>query len=283
MFPAGDNEDAAWRLPPVLTKTWYHTGVFFGIGRISRHLAHEYYRTPGEMDEMRLDDTVLPREIGPEEAREGCRGLKGTRLRQEVYALDGSEEADRPVSVTESNATMRLLQPRGCNLHCVVFVHAREDLSASYERKLYQAEETLQADPRVTHGVTLVVDAYGNIVKSVSIAYGRRLPDRSGLLTDNDRARQAALLATVSENRYTNAVDQADNYRAPVLAEARLYELVQLPDKKRLFRFNEIRQLVTWAGDGLRDLPYRGCRRTGGRRSWPVSTADRGPAELLSQ
>src|SRR5262249_49995505 len=39
---AWTHEDKPWRVPPVLTKTWYHTGVFLGADRISRHLAHEY-------------------------------------------------------------------------------------------------------------------------------------------------------------------------------------------------------------------------------------------------
>jgi Insecticide toxin TcdB middle/N-terminal region len=43
-FPTGDNIDAASSIPPVLTRSWYHTGVFLEGGRISRHLAHEDYR-----------------------------------------------------------------------------------------------------------------------------------------------------------------------------------------------------------------------------------------------
>ena len=43
-FPVGDNVAAASNVPPVLTKTWFHTGVYLHGGRISRHLDHEYYR-----------------------------------------------------------------------------------------------------------------------------------------------------------------------------------------------------------------------------------------------
>ena len=46
VFPVGTNVDRASNIPPVLTKTWFHTGVFLGNGRVSRHLAHEYYREP---------------------------------------------------------------------------------------------------------------------------------------------------------------------------------------------------------------------------------------------
>ena len=34
---------------------------------------------------MLLDDTTLPERLTPEEAREACRSLKGSMLRQEVY------------------------------------------------------------------------------------------------------------------------------------------------------------------------------------------------------
>jgi hypothetical protein len=42
-FPQGDNEQVASNVSPVLTKTWFHTGAYFGEGKISRHLEHEYY------------------------------------------------------------------------------------------------------------------------------------------------------------------------------------------------------------------------------------------------
>jgi hypothetical protein len=183
-----------------VTKTWYHTGVFLGGDRVSRHLAHEYYREPGEGANLLLDDTVLPRELAPGAAREACRALKGSVLRQEVYALDGSEESDRPYTVSESNSTIRMFQPRGCNLHGVFFAHAREAVTLNYERKLYLVGETRRADPRVTHAVTLEVDDYGNVLKSANLGYGRRFADPSKLLSDADRARQAKLLATVTEN-----------------------------------------------------------------------------------
>jgi RHS repeat-associated protein len=267
------NEDTAWRVPPVLTKTWYHTGVFLGGDRLSRHMAHEYYRAPDDDAALRLDDAVLPKSIGPEEAREGCRALTGTRLRQEVYALDGSEEADRPYSIAESNATIRLMQPRrGRNLHCVFFAHAREDIAASYERKLYEVDGALRADPRVTHGLTLEIDDYGNVLKSVAVAYGRRFADRSALLNDRDRAKQCTLLATTAENLYTNAIHALDDYRAPLIAEARAYELIHVAQPERatgLLLFEEISRIAVRAGDGRHDLPFEDVAAEGAIRDEP--------------
>jgi RHS repeat-associated protein len=246
------NEEKSWRVPPVLTRTWYHTGVFLGADRISRHLAHEYYREPSEPAPILLDDTVLPAGLSPDQAREACRALKGSKLREEVYALDGSDASGRPYSVVESNSTIRLLQPRAENLHGVFFVHAREVVTANYERKLYRAAGELRADPRVSHTCTLEADDYGNVVKSVTIAYGRRFPDDSPHLTAADHAAQAKLLATFTHDRYTNAVDLTHAYRTPVLAEARTFELVRLqsPHPARLLSFEEIRRQAAMAADG---------------------------------
>ena len=266
-FPAACNEEAPWSVPPVLTKTWNHTGVFLGADRISRLLGDEYYHAPGEGAADRLADTVLPSELLPEQAREACRSLQGMTLRQEVYALDGSAQAERPYTVAESNATIRLLQPRGCNLHCVFFTHARETVAVNFERRLYRVKQddgahVSRADPRVTHSVTLAVDPYGNVLESVAIAYGRRFPDRSGLLSAADRATQSRLLASATHNRYTNAVETPECHRTPLIAESQAYELVHLergPTDRGtpgLLRFSELRRQVARAGDGTHDLPF---------------------------
>ena len=261
-FPASTNEDAAWRVPAVLTKTWYHTGVFLGLDRVSRHLAHEYYREPHETAAMRLEDTVLPSGLTPEEAREACRALKGSMLRQEVYALDGSEKSARPYTVGESNSTIRLLQPRGRNRHAVFFTHAREGLTFHYERQLYEIAGVWRADPRVTHAVTLEVDDYGNILRSVNIGYGRRFPGQSVLLTDSDRDKQSRILATLTDNRFTNAVNKKDDYRTPLQAGACSYEILHLRPQSNefgvtnLFRFTELWKRIQQASDGQHDLPF---------------------------
>src|SRR5262249_24612102 len=109
------NIDASSHVPPVLTRTWFHTGVFmdrlhvsnFFAGLIDAQDTGEYFREPGlEDDQARrllLDDTVLPPGMSAAEEREACRALKGSMLRQEVYALDGTHRESCPYSVTEQN------------------------------------------------------------------------------------------------------------------------------------------------------------------------------------
>lgn len=273
-FPQGDNIDAASSVPPVLTRTWYHTGVFLEGGRISRHLAHEYYQEGAahrgetelsheQMRAMLLDDTILPEQLTPEEAREACRSLKGSMLRQEVYGINETEAASRPYGVAENNFTIRTVQRRGPNRHAVFFTHAREQVNFYYERKLYDVDGRRRADPRVAHTVTLAVDDYGNVLKAVAIGYGRRFPDPSPLLSEKDREQQARLLLTLTENDYTNAVQEADAWRTPLPAEQRLYESLkmkpeaELPGITNLFRFRELMKQVAAAVDGAHDLPFQ--------------------------
>ena len=52
---------------------------------------------------------MLPAGLTLEEEREACRALKGAMLRQEVYALDGTDKAEHPYTVTEQNFTIRAL------------------------------------------------------------------------------------------------------------------------------------------------------------------------------
>lgn len=224
--PAGDNIEAASHIPPVLTRTWFHTGVHLGRAHVSNFFAGldgglgEYYREPGLTDaqaaERLLEDTHLPVGLSLEEEREACRALKGVMLRQEVYALDGSAREAHPYSVIEQNFAVRLLQPRRAgNRHCVLFTHENETLTYRYERE--------PNDPQIAHKLTLEVDPTGAVLKEASIAYGRRAPDLT--LAAVDQARQARTFVVYKENSVTNAVASSDAHRTPLQSETRSYEL----------------------------------------------------------
>ncbi|HEU4478511.1 MAG TPA: toxin TcdB middle/N-terminal domain-containing protein, partial [Pyrinomonadaceae bacterium] len=278
------NIDPASHVPPVVTRTWFHTGALIDAGRVSRQFEDDYYHEGDpslgeELNEtqrrsMLLDDTIIPNAIRlpdgssfpwtitADEAIEASRSLKGAVLRQEVYAFDGSEEMDRPYLVSESNYTIEMLQPRGSNLNAVFFTHAREKIDFNYERKLFDVNGRMLADPRVSHSMTLAVDGFGNITESVAIAYGRRHRDSNPLLTEQDHQRQQQSLITYTANRFTNAVVEDDSYRTPAPAESRTYELFNVepaanePDVTNLFRFEEMLSSTLLVSDGLHDIPY---------------------------
>jgi RHS repeat-associated protein len=216
------NVDGAFHVPPVLTKTWFHTGAYIDRNRIAStfvHLAPEqggYYREPGLTPEQRqqllLDDTVLPVGLTAEEEREACRSLKGAMLRQEVYAFDGTDKQPHPYSVADQNHTIELVQPCGHNQHAVFFTHARESLTSHYERN--------PADPRLGHEMVLEVDAFGNVLKSVAIAYPRRTPQHP---------EQGQLHATYTDNRVMNKPNETDWYRLGLPVETLTYEITGMP------------------------------------------------------
>lgn len=132
------NWDTAFQMPPVHTKTWFHTGAWLDRDHISRQFETEYDREPGLTDEefraLLLSDTHLPDGLALDEEREACRALKGQMLRQEVYADDAGPDASkqakqrarRPYRVVEQDFTIRLLQARAGNRHAVFFAHPRE-------------------------------------------------------------------------------------------------------------------------------------------------------------
>jgi len=247
------NLDATSHVPPVLTRTWFHTGAYFGGDRISNFFAGlldardtgEYYREPGSDDaaarRLLLDDTVLPPGLTVDEEREACRALKGAMLRQEIYALDGTDKEPHPYSVTEQNFTIRLLQPRGSNPHAVFLSHARESIAYRYERT--------PTDPQIAHSLTLEVDAFGNVLKSATIAYGRRQPDPT--LAPRDQEKQGELHITYAENRVTNAIDEPDAYRVPPSFEWRSYELtgLALPSGRNRIALDELLGAATSAAE----------------------------------
>ena len=214
----------------MLTRTWFHTGIYFNRGRVSNFFAGlnddqdrgEYYREPGLTDEkakkLLLEDTVLPSGLTVDEEREACRALKGSMLRQEVYGLDGTENQPHPYSVTEQNFTLRLVQSKGENPHAVFFSHPLEAISYHYER--------IPDDPRVAHSLTLEVDEFGNVLKSAAVAYSRRKADVA--LEERDQKKQSELHVVYTENDVTNSVETADDYRAPLACESRSFELTGL-------------------------------------------------------
>ncbi|MBS0156141.1 MAG: hypothetical protein JSS38_16230 [Nitrospira sp.] len=295
-FPDSMNSDPISHVPPVKTKTWFHTGAYLEGEKISRHFEEEYYRegdvsdkiaglTDQQLEAMLLPDTVLPIRLKQkdgtsipwsltaDEVREACRSLKGSMLRREVFARDRTDAEDRPYSAKEQSYTIELLQPRNDNQHAVFFTHTRESIEFHYERKLVDTAGKKLGDPRVSHAMTLEVDAYGNLLKVVAIGYGRR-PGLSTLVGD-DKDKQGRIHIASTENEFTNPIDEANAFRAPLPAQARTYEILKIvpdsnePSITNLFRFDELRNKLDQAGDGIHDLPYEDIEAAGAITAHP--------------
>jgi Insecticide toxin TcdB middle/C-terminal region len=269
-FPDGKevNFDAASFSPPVLTRSWFHTGAFRQALAVSRQYAGEYWVEPGlsaaAAEAMALVDTVLPDGLDGFEEQEAYRALKGRAIRVEIYAEDGSPAAANPYSVAETNFTLACLQRRGPNRHAVFAVTPRESLTFQYERA--------GADPRVAHELTLEVDAYDNPVRSLSVAYPRRAgyaapePGLAASFQSMLAYDQTRLHICAVHHLTTNAIDDLaewpDAYRAPLSAGMDTAEITgAAPTVKGsgitdIFAFAEADALWQSLAGGASDIPY---------------------------
>ncbi len=267
-FPVTEatNIEKSSHVPPVLTKTWFHIGMYFKNGQVSRHYADEYYREPGVTEDQfekkfLLPDSKIPHDLTVDEEREAYRALKGSILREEIYALDKSPKADVPYRVSEHNYSVELVQNQSVNLHSIFFVHSAETVNYNYERN--------PCDPRITHSLVLDVDHFGNIIRSASVGYGRRSPDLA--LSADDQKKQTQLLITCVENSYTNNIDldgdginSDDAYRTPLPFESSTYELTGIKptiDAER-FDFNKLdRNILTAKISPYEEKPSGGLQK----------------------
>ena len=192
-------------LPPVVTKSWYHTGAWKTGKSLLAHYEQEWFDPsavappsppPGETAtpyaaEPRLAASAMPQGVSALEHHQAYRALAGQLLRQEVYAEDGSDDEEKPYVVTQQRYGVRRVQPRryvasmnggnggdgssGGNggaaksvdqPYGVFLSHPLESLSIQYERNA--------ADPRIGHELVLEVDHLGYPVKTATAAYGRK-------------------------------------------------------------------------------------------------------------
>ncbi|KWB79430.1 SpvB/TcaC N-terminal domain-containing protein [Burkholderia ubonensis] len=158
--------------PPLLTKTWYHTGretdetdlpgspyhdadaVTVNATRLTRYDASQNQDVSFDAK----DDATTRRWL--------FRALKGVSLRQEVYGLDGSDKQAIPYSVSTSRYQVRLVQPAADHASPVALPGALEQVGYHYER--------IAVDPMVSQQIQLQRDRYGAATWQVSVNYPRR-------------------------------------------------------------------------------------------------------------
>lgn len=263
---AGNQMEQAAELfqPPMLTKTWFHTGAFLDRARILSQFEKEYWyelynqlfpTMPLPVSEPTLKDAVLKAadsisnrniidQLSAAEWREALRACKGMTLRQEVFALDAPEEDPslealqkqaKPYSVATHNCHIQLLQPRAENSYGVFIVTESEAISIQYER-----EET---DPRMAHSLNLKIDELGNVLEAAAVVYPRLQPDLS--LPVELQREQSKTFITFSENRFTNDVLAPDAYRLRVPAEAKSYELTNIARSGPLYQLAELENIIS--------------------------------------
>jgi len=257
--------------PPMLAKTWFHTGAFLDRERILNHHEKEYWyeaynhlfpNTPLTVTEPKLKDAHLKaadsinapdsiEQLSADEWREALRACKGMALRQEVFALDAPEENPtiealqkqaKPYSVATHNCHIQLMQPRRHNPYAVFIVTESEAINITYER-----DET---DPRIAHSLNLKIDELGNVLEAAAVVYPRLQPGLS--LPDEVQREQGKTFITFSENRFTNDVIAPATYRVRMAAEAKSYELTNIPKARPLYQLADFEDILNQTAP----LPY---------------------------
>ncbi|MFH8836682.1 SpvB/TcaC N-terminal domain-containing protein [Streptomyces sp. NPDC017868] len=222
--------------PPVRTVAWHHTGVPVE-GRDPLHpFRHEYVRASDEYAPPGPDLEGLA--LDADERREALRAFRGAVLREETYELDLTAAADgerppapvRLLSATSHTHRIRRLQPRAGRQHAVFHTFPSETVAHHYELDLRDPAST--PDPRVTHTLDVTVDAYGNVLQSVAVAYPRTRPAplSDPLLPPGTEplvaAVQGELHVVYTERRTTDPLPpHPDRHRLPLPCETRTYEL----------------------------------------------------------
>jgi len=194
-------------VPPVLTKSWFHTGAYFEEKEHLDIFRQEYFSQDNNafMAHSNLETGDAP--------AEAYRALRGAILRTEVYALDDSDKVPYPYTVTENGYWIRLLQAKGDKAHAVFHRNPLETISYHYERN--------PEDPRIGHTLFHDIDAYGNVKKSLEVAYPRRTP----IDQDPHPEEQTLHHLVLNENEFINQDDPAMPYFIGVPYEAKKTEL----------------------------------------------------------
>ena len=210
-------EDASLHQAPVLTRSWFHTGAFLNRKKITDQFAHEYFQNT-VIPEKKMPFPELAVELTTDEWRQALRACKGTMLRKEIYALDGSIAGNVPYAAEEHNIMIKMLQPAGEQPYGVFLTHECESISYHYERNA--------ADARVANDFILDTDDHGNILKSASIVYKRNAPAPGGPANEPE---QEQVHFTSSEMLYTNTVDTTSDHRVPLLYFNQSFEIAGYP------------------------------------------------------
>jgi RHS repeat-associated protein len=156
--------------PPTYTKTWFHPGPVDeeSGGWKELDLTKEYW---GDHESLLAHATEINDFLKTlsrrRTQRDALRALRGSVLRSELYALDGTEREDRPYSVTEQAYGLRQESPPtsvDTGRLSIFFAHAVAQRTTQWERG---------DDPLTSFSYTSNYDDYGQPRRALGIACPR--------------------------------------------------------------------------------------------------------------
>ncbi|MBX9449845.1 MAG: VCBS repeat-containing protein [Taibaiella sp.] len=225
---------------PVQTRTWYHTGAWMRESPLISAFKKEYFQFEGWDDFVQI--ASFPAGMTAQEQREAHRALKGSPLRQEVYALDGTEREGIPYTVTATSYKVQKVQDAPpANVKKWEAPHYASFLSLQEQRVAFSCERD-PGDPRILHELVLDTDQYGNVLQSAAVAYERK--DIPLTLPVKVQEEQAKRHITCTETAFTNdAIDDTElaYYRLRVAYTQKSYELVMEAPAGALYTVEELK------------------------------------------
>jgi RHS repeat-associated protein len=248
-------------VPPVHTKTWYHTGICLDGFSVSNQYKDHYFK--GDPKAYDFPDSVFEPTIYLEDAetiRQAYVALSGRVIRTEIYAEDADEcpeKAPNPYTVEESAVEVTLYQKRGKGGYAVFMVIPRESISYQYERE--------PEDPRIQQTFTLETDTFGNVLQLCSVFLPRRSPSGLDVLIYPE---QQELKSTLQLSSYIHCLPEA--IYCHVACEEQGFELFGLDLKNNpYFNFDEIGTQVCLALQNT--VPYDGVLLSGSLQARQVT------------
>jgi len=148
--------------PPTLTRTWFHQGQVqnsIGVWSEPDYATSAWTGDPSMFGpEQRVELGAIAIESAqhadPTQLRHALRALRGSVLRSELYAVDGSPNQDHPYTVTESQFDVREIDPptQGSSRLRIFFPFQIANRTSQWERG---------AEPMIRCEFTGNYDAYG--------------------------------------------------------------------------------------------------------------------------
>jgi RHS repeat-associated protein len=200
--------------PPTLTRTWFHlgdTGDEFQEREEADH-SDEYWPGDPQMLPRPAATEALLAELTGEARAAALRCLRGSTLRAELYAPDGTSRADRPFTVTEHQYGLReeVRPDAGDARERIFFPHEAAQRATQWERG---------NEPKIELSFNEDHDAFGFPTGVLTVAVPRgRDPRRA------DGAAAQPYLSTYATTEYARR-DDADGYIVDRVARATTYEV----------------------------------------------------------
>ncbi len=202
--------------PPLLTKTWFHQGPVDDDTGDWHELdwAADYW--PGDLDALahaKVTNAFLRTLTNPRHRRDALRTLRGSTLRTELYALDGTDRQDRPFTVTEQAYGLREeFPPEGGDPQRlrIFFPHLLARRTTQWERG---------DEPMTQFAFIEDFDAYGQPRRKVSLAVPRHRDYRVTAPAGTP------YLGTLEETQYAER-DDAGRYLVSHVSGITSYEIL---------------------------------------------------------